>query len=290
MRNASSALIALLNSGSEFVVADCLTFILADGTIVRMTNAGVDVTVVSQYDNASHVFPSGLPFTRGETRVVIGTEVGTLQVTLSPDPAVHTLEGVPWPAAVRAGALDGAEVLLEKVISAAWGDTSAGTLILFWGRAGSPVASRSTITLTVNSAMVLLQAQMPINVYQPGCLHALFDAGCELSQGTFTVTGTAHTGTTASSIVTGLSFAATYYDLGQVVFTSGANAGLSRSVRSSASGAVIPIVAFPFTPAVGDAFSLIPGCDKKQATCDTKFSNLLHFRGYPFVPVPESAR
>ena len=78
-----------------------------------------------------------------------------------------------------------------------------------------------------------------------------------------------------------------YFDLGTISYTSGTNAGLSRSVRSYTVGAVVPSLPFPAAPALGDLFTIKPGCDKKSATCTTKFSNLANFRGYPTIPVPE---
>ena len=44
----------------------------------------------------------------------------------------------------------------------------------------------------------------------------------------------------------------------------------------------------PNVPAVGDTFSVFPGCDKTKTTCAGKFSNIARFRGFPFVPVPET--
>jgi uncharacterized phage protein (TIGR02218 family) len=38
----------------------------------------------------------------------------------------------------------------------------------------------------------------------------------------------------------------------------------------------------------GDAFEIYPGCDKTKATCENKFANLIRFRGYPFIPAPET--
>jgi len=46
----------------------------------------------------------------------------------------------------------------------------------------------------------------------------------------------------------------------------------------------------PFAPAAGDVFTAYPGCDKTQATCASpKFSNLVNFEGFPYVPAPETA-
>jgi hypothetical protein len=42
-------------------------------------------------------------------------------------------------------------------------------------------------------------------------------------------------------------------------------------------------------PSNGDTLNAIAGCDKLQATCTSKFSNLVNFAGFPFVPKPETA-
>ncbi len=70
----------------------------------------------------------------------------------------------------------------------------------------------------------------------------------------------------------------------------GANSGLVRTVKSYAhsSGLVTVVLALPNTPAVSDAFTIYPGCDLTMATCSSKFSNLAHFGGQPFVPAPET--
>ncbi|MDB4970794.1 MAG: hypothetical protein JWN44_6483 [Myxococcales bacterium] len=288
MRAASAPLIALLNSASQVFVADLLTITQQSGTVTRLTDAVANLTAVSQIDNATHTWTSSLPFSRGRTKIVVGLEVDTLALTLMPDPLVHTLGGVPWPAAVRAGALDEARVVLERLFMATAGDTSAGTLIQFAGRVGEVTPSRGSIEIQVRSDLELLTAQLPRNVYQPGCLHTLYDAGCTLAKAAFQSSSTAQSGSTAASIVTGLSRADGYYALGTVTFTSGANAGLTRTVRTYLSNVAVPIVAFPSVPAVGDAFTIAAGCDKQQATCSSKFGNLTHFRGLPYIPLPES--
>jgi uncharacterized phage protein (TIGR02218 family) len=40
----------------------------------------------------------------------------------------------------------------------------------------------------------------------------------------------------------------------------------------------------PRTIAVGDAFSVTAGCDKRHATCRKKFGNVVNFRGFPHMP------
>jgi len=40
-------------------------------------------------------------------------------------------------------------------------------------------------------------------------------------------------------------------------------------------------------PIAGDTYTLYAGCDKLQATCSGKFNNLVHFRGFPYIPASE---
>jgi uncharacterized phage protein (TIGR02218 family) len=35
--------------------------------------------------------------------------------------------------------------------------------------------------------------------------------------------------------------------------------------------------------AVGDAFSIRAGCDKRIETCGSKFANVVNFRGFPHI-------
>jgi uncharacterized phage protein (TIGR02218 family) len=295
MRNASAALIALLNSNRQLATADVLTIVHQDGSITRLTNLDQPVTVVSQYDNGSHTFNPTFPFTRGQTKLVIGTEVDSLELTLSPNPSTDLIYNLPWPAAARLGLLDGVEVLLEKVVMSDFIDTTPGTLILFWGRVGTPTISHSTLALEVQSYLVLLQSQLPRNVYQPGCLHTLFDSGCGLNRATYQHTGTIQAGSTRLVLKTDMDQADGFFDLGVLKFTSGALNGQSFPVDSyelptANDGIFTLVVDLPSLPGIGTSFECYPGCDKTQATCTTKFSNLARFRGYPVVPAPESAR
>lgn len=307
MRNASSTLISLLNSASQVYVADLLTITPVAGSAVYLTSAQTDITITSQVDNASHTFKSGgtdasgttrPTFSRGGTKLVIGTEVDSLDITLMSN-IVATVGGLPWTQQARLGYLDGARIALERAFTATWGDWSAGTLITFWGRVASVKPSRNTVSLTVNSDLVLLQQQLPRNVYQAGCLHNLYDTGCTLVKASFTVSGSVSSGSTASAIKTNRTEADGYFALGGITFTSGVNNGLTRTVKSFANtnGLFVPVAPFPSAPGAGDTFTAFPGCDKQIAdptgdvtlgTCKVKFNNLQHARGYPFVPSPEN--
>lgn len=299
MRNASAGLIAYLNSLSPTVqpyVADLLTIIQKNGTITRLTSAPVDVASTSQAISFSDVtvynfLSGGVTFTRSRVKQVIGLTVDNLTLTLITDPLTQTLGGIPWSAAAQDGAFDGARFVLERAFMPTWGDTSNGTLIIFAGSAGEIQATRTSIGVTVVADINILERPMPRNVWQAGCLHNLYDAGCTLSQGAFTVTGVVVAGGTASAFRTNLTQADDYFALGAITFTSGVLSGQTVTVKAyaNASGLVTPNVVLPSNPAAGVTFSIYPGCDKTQATCTNKFSNLAHFRGFPYIPVPETA-
>lgn len=239
---------------------------------------------------------------RTGTKVSIGTNVDKMTLNFYPSIG-QALTGLPWPQAVAQGALDGAHIVVERAALTDWAnaleapekDTAVpvGSTVIFSGRVSHTEPSRNEIVVEVTSDLELLNVQVPRNLYQPGCIHTLFDSGCTLSKATFSVGGTVTAGSTKSLVVaSGLAQASGYFDLGTVKFTSGANSGLTRSVKTHLlSGPSLELVLpLPSLPGVGDTFTVTPGCDKKSATCTAKFANLVHFRGFPFVPVPEQAR
>jgi uncharacterized phage protein (TIGR02218 family) len=309
MKYMSAGLTTYLNSLGPAVspyVADLLTIAPVGGSIVRLTSAPVDVQSTSLHgatlnvtpvvlDATVYTFKAGgtevqLPtFTRERIITKIGLEVQPVPVRMAV-PTGATLNGTTWQAAVLAGYLDGAAITLERAFMPTWNDTSRGTVILEKGFTGECRPSRSGIELEITQALAILERPMPRRQFQPGCLHILYDAGCTLSQGTYTSTNAATAGSTASVINSTLSQADHYFELGAITFTSGVNNGLTRRVTSylNASGAVTVVPAFPNVPGNGDTFSIYPGCDKSMSTCIAKFANLTHFAGFPFVPVAEA--
>lgn len=280
MKNASSALLALLNSDT-FIMADLFTFDLPNGITVRLTSADGDLTVDGNVFSAARI-------KRGRVRVVCGVEVDTLEITIYTNEG-DSVGGISFITSLNLGALDGAHVTLERVFMPTFGDTSAGTVILFGGRVADLQFGRSETRLQVKSDLELLNIQMPRNLYQVGCLHTLFDAGCALSKASFGDDNTAAAGATATAFRGSQTKADDYYAAGTVTFTSGWNAGASYTVKSYASGVFTLLRPTLYVAALGDAFTAYPGCDKAKATCADKFSNVIHFRGYPYIPPPETA-
>lgn len=130
------------------------------------------------------------------------------------------------------------------------------------------------------------------DLYTRTCRYDLGDADCGLNLGPLTVAGTISTVLTdRRRFTTTLTNSDDYFVLGRMTFTSGANAGLRFDVKSyaSASGQIELQVQTPFAVAPGDAFSVYPGCDRRDSTCKTKFGNFLRFGGYPTIPGNDKA-
>lgn len=280
----SGALWTFLNSTTQAYMADLFTLTLSGGTFIRYTSADVAVTVNGL------TYAIGPVITRGNTKVSVGIAVDSLSMTMAADPTV-TVNGVPLLKFIAGGGLDGARLSLDRVFSSGPGAAWVGMLPLFQGRVSDILASRYMASLTVNSDSELLNVMVPRNVYQPGCGNTLFDAACGLAKSSYAVTLTANGVSDAVQSTFGvvhLKSTADWFKLGFAIGLTGANAGISRTIKTSTDSSITTVQPWPAPVAVGDTFTGYTGCDKTQATCAAKFSNLARFRGHPYVPAPES--
>jgi len=284
MRTATAGLIALLNNNNAYMMADLYTVTLVTGEIYRWTSADTDLTL------SGNVFSCAGPLIkRGITRLKVGIEVDTLDITIKTDENLLMLSK-PIPSAAANGALDGARIKLERVFMPTWGDTGNGSLILFEGIVAGVEPSRYEVRLTIKSELDLLNIPMPYVVYKPACAHSVYDTGCGLLKSSFNVSSSVAAGSSTTVINSALPQPVKYFELGVLVFTSGVNAGVRRAVKSFSSGSFTLAMQLPVAPNTGDAFTVYPGCDRTLNTCKTKFNNANRFRGFPYVPRPEQAR
>jgi uncharacterized phage protein (TIGR02218 family) len=290
MKPASSALIAYLNSArgnsdAPLVMADTFTFTLLSGTILCYTDVDVTFSYNGNTYLANSILVDGLRY-----KASVGLEVDQQQITVAALSTDTIIGGAPFLQALRNGAFDGCEIERDRVFfSDAIGGTAIGAVTLFKGRLGAiDEIGRTSAKLTVNSDLVLLDIDMPRNVYQPTCLHTLYDSGCTLVQNAFGMSGTVGAGSTASVI--NWSGASLNFLQGSITLTSGVNAGASATVGSVAAGTSLTLL-YPLEslPAAGDGFTVYYGCDHTPGTCNGKFNNLANFRGFPYVPPPQMA-
>ena len=283
MRAMSPALLTFLNTTKQLVTVDLFTFELKNGTTLRYTTSGTPVTFGGFTWLAA---PGGL--TRSKVRWTTGVEVDVLQLVF-PSPASMTVGGVPMLAAAVLGLFDNARVTLSRLFMSDF-TTPVDTLELFRGNAAPAEVYRTALHLTVNSDLERLNVMIPPNVVQPSCMHTLFDIGCGVNPATYRVAGAVSAVNANGSLQTALGQAPGYFQTGGIKFTSGANIGLTRTVKDFAGAAVYLSNPFPYDVVPGDTFLITPGCDHKHnGDCLNKYNNVRFFKAMPFVPVPETA-
>lgn len=282
MKTATRELIDLLHGSDEFLMADLFRITLSNGQILRHTNADMPVVWDGQTYEAHKLI-----IKRGATRVAVGLDVdsNTLEIAAEPD---YRLEGLQWSEAALGGALDGARVVIERIFFSDW-TTPVGAVVIFSGRVSDVSGSRSAVKVDVKSDIELLNVSSPRNIYQAGCMRTLYDGGCKVNREKFTVNGrvTANSAT-GTELACNLTQADGWFNQGVIKFTSGRNAGLSRTVKEHKGGRLSFALRLPFPPQSGDVFKIYPGCDKRQETCGKKFDNIVHFRGFPYIPAADT--
>ena len=320
MKTANATLIAMLvnsSSSNPFAQADLYTFTLVGGGFLRLTNLDVDVL------SGGNTYTANGPAIDTQTTKAtghwkVGLDVDTWVIELLPRP-INVITGAAYPdtigsqpmlAAIRAGALDGATLQVDRaywpggfpvpwkspLVPGPAGYPTPTDYILskiFVGRVSQVDCTRVSAIITVSSFLELLTTLMPRNLYQAGCAHQLFDPGCTLVAASFSRNGSISSVGSPANLLTSAVIApagSATYTLGRMVMTSGANNGFSRAVRTwnSGTGVFTLIAPFPFTVQVGDTFTAYAGCDKTQTTCN-KFANIANFGGEAYIPVPETA-
>ena len=171
MRTASPALLDYINQvraqpDASLFMADCYTFTLADGTQLFYTNVDVPVTLDGNTFVANSLRVDGLKY-----KCSVGLDVDKQTITIVAKPT-DLIDGVPALAQIQRGILDGATVRRDRVFLPSWPQPNQptpapiGAILLFLGPVGEVKSvGRTTAQVEVNSGTVLLDLNMPRNIY-----------------------------------------------------------------------------------------------------------------------------
>jgi uncharacterized phage protein (TIGR02218 family) len=290
LRSASPELAAALAGGVQLWRADIFAVTLLGGTMQNWCTWDCDLTV------AGVLYASKAPWLERSSWNVSNTmEVPTLTLRLR---ALDTsfAGGADIKTQILGGLFDGASLTFSRVFMTSPGAVSAlGALPLFAGKIAGVDIAGTTATLSVKGKVNDLDQNVPRNLYQVGCNHAFCDPGCTLSRASFTAAFTVGGAPTATFIPWNGAAPgnATNYQNGTTTITGGAAAGQSRTIAQATSAGLT--LAYPLysTPAPGDAFTAFQGCDKtfnsgSGQSC-TDRANTQNYRGFPFVPPPNSS-
>lgn len=278
-------LATFLQSATELRMADLYTITLKSGAVLRYTTWDANLVV------SGNTFLTGPPnIKRSHIEEKTGLDVSSIDLELEAS-STDLLAGpnIPILQAMTIGLFDAATVRIDRLFMDSAG-TQIGTVIRFSGFIGDiDEIGRSYAKLQVNALVELLSQQLPNIILQPNCTNTLFDARCTLVKASFAEANTVQAGSTVNKLISLSIKADGYYDNGQIVFTSGANNGLTKAVKQYFTQQFFFNSPLPFVPNAGDTFTAYPGCDKTQSTCTNKFSNLANFEGFPYIPTPETA-
>jgi uncharacterized phage protein (TIGR02218 family) len=282
MKSASAATIALL-AGNQYLFAELYTITLVDNTILRYTDGDGPITF------GGNIFTCNAPLiSRSRLKIIVGVQADSVNVMMKVSQA-NLINGITFPQFAANGGFDGAKIQIDRCYMATYGDTSAGVVNIFTGIVTDVLPSRTEVGLVVNSNLFLLNIAMPRNVFSPGCSHIVYDAGCGAVKASFGAGSAVTSGSTTSQINCGLAQASGWFDNGSISFTSGVNSGAIRTIKSYTPGVILLAMPLLNAPTNGDAFTAYAGCDKSYNTCVNKFNRLVSFRGFPYIPIPESS-
>lgn len=120
--------------------------------------------------------------------------------------------------------------------------------------------------------------------YQLLCRHVLYGARCAAMAASFSYTGAITDVTGLQLTIPGAAGAVDgFYTGGYVVFASGDYRTITAHV-----GTLVTIYASSEGLAAGQDATIYAGCDHTMATCRTKFSNLVNFGGFHWIPPKEA--
>lgn len=309
-RKMPATLKSFLANNASWYAADCFSIALPNGQAIHATTGQWDITFRTDtpgWGGPQTTFRTAAngAWSRGDitSQAGFGLSSNSMDLNCSPDvDTVYPGTSLSILAAAHLHLFDGAKVAVYAVYMpiGSYGDVSVGIETKFEGviiRNGK--LSRPQAQFEVADYFFVLNMKVPSRVLQTNCPHGFADENCGLNPGDYTQTLTANPASTSLQIVaTSLPQPNGYFAQGVLTCLTGANAGLSQTVKTHASGVLTMMSPWLLPVSPGDTFSAIKGCDKTPSTCagtvranGTPESNdfRTRFGGQPFTPPPTAA-
>ena len=238
---------------------------------------GTDIFRFTSY--AADIAWSGLSYTatqisRSETQNSVEDAINQLTVTMTLDNPVAQkfISNVP-------GVVGSVQVLRANA-----NDVAEESIVIFEGFVASvKFDGELQAQVLCNPTTNVFKRAGPRMTYQGICNHVLYDNRCAVARATFTYTGLASAVTGSVITVNGVSGQGANWAVGGFVQAPTAAPEDKRMILAQ-SGDNLTLL-LPFSIAVvGTQVDVLAGCDHSLATCNTKFSNVINFGGFPYVP------
>jgi len=292
MKSITPALLTYLNAfrptlDTPLAKANLFTITLMNGAVWTFCDFELPFSWNSLTYSVTGLRVSGLKY-----KASIGLNVDKQDISVVAAPT-DTYGGIPFLQALQQGVFDAAHIQRDLAFFTPAANglyppviTPIGTITMFKGRVADVKSiGRTTATIEVASDTVLLDIDMPRNLYKANCCNIFCDSGCGLNKASFQTAGNVGLNSTFSAIR--WVGAAMAHQQGTIAFTSGANAGYEATIKSVAAGFELQLMySLPNAPGVGDSFIVTKGCAHTKDAC-AAYGNLGNFRGFPYVPPPQ---
>lgn len=274
MKTIPSGLAAHLPQGNGdclTTLAYCLKLVRADGITLGFTTHDRNLVLDGVTYNAADAFTLSEIAGARDLAASNGEVLGALSSAAISE------------ADIKAGRYDNAAITLYLCN---WADVASGSAILRHGHVGAINHDGQHYKFELIGLLDTLE-QTVTQSYTRTCRHKLGNAGCtiNLASASWRKTGTLSAVTDASTFTSSARVEATgFFTGGTITFSSGANNGLTFDIKSFASGVFTLWQPLPAMPVIGDAYTVVAGCDKQFTTCQAKFANSVNFGGFPHIP------
>lgn len=249
-------------------LAFCWRVQRADGEAIGITSHDRDLA----FDGLIHTASPGMVPSAIERRDDFQSD------TVSIDGALTS--GLITEADLEAGKWDGARLRLTAVN---WQAPDIEPVVLVEGELGGVESDGRNFSAELLGAASILDRPV-VEETSPECRAQLGDKRCRVDMAGRIFLRQVMATDGASITLDSLPGADGDFDWGRLRWLDGPNAGLSAAIAGS-SGAIIELrEPPPFAPSAGAMVELSEGCDRRFATCCTRFANALNFRGEPHLP------
>lgn len=270
MRSIPPALAAHIEGGAT-TLGHCWSLTRRDGLVLGFTDHDRDLSISGVTYRAAHGIEAA------ETTSELGFAIGGGEIA-----GAFAAAGLNEADLIR-GRYDDARVAIWLVN---WAEPDQ-RLLLETGFIGEIKRGEHGFTAEVRGLAKAFDEERG-RLYTRSCSADLGDARCGLAIAASQASVSSSDGRIGLTAAALAGFADGHFTGGRLTFTSGANTGFSTEIkRHAAAGGQAALMLWQAPPApiaVGDGFSLTPGCDKRFETCRAKFGNAVNFRGFPHLP------
>lgn len=170
---------------------------------------------------------------------------------------------------------------------------NSGKLILKSGVIGEVTLKKNMFYAEIRGLSQFISQNL-CETYSPHCRAQLGDHRCkfDLSKDRFTAKAVIDKIIDSQNFISNelnnSDYPDRWFKYGYLIWNSGKNSGTKMEIKEFTTGGRVTLcmkMAFSFCE--GDSFTIVAGCDKSYKSCDSKFDNIVNFRGEPDVPTSD---